>query len=142
MISLLSKGLSRAFFNPTVQKHQYFGTSLWSNTHIHTSFWRNTTQLIAIIHSSSLATPGPLFTTIFTWGPAGGRSKWLRSFKADRSGLKHFFPREQRSGRDQPTERWGGGAGRWERTAPNGISSWSLMLRLLKCDTQKENKLD
>ena len=38
LISLLSKGLSRAFSNTTVQKHQFFGTqpSLWSNCHIHT----------------------------------------------------------------------------------------------------------
>ena len=37
-ISLQSKGLSRVFFNTTVQKHQFFGTqlSLWSNSHIHT----------------------------------------------------------------------------------------------------------
>ena len=35
---LLSKGLSRVFFNTTVQKHQFFGAqlSLWSNSHIHT----------------------------------------------------------------------------------------------------------
>ena len=38
LISLLSKGLSRAFSNTTVQKHQFFGAqpSLWSNSHIHT----------------------------------------------------------------------------------------------------------
>ena len=37
-ISLQSKGLSRVFFNTTVQKHQFFGTqpSLWSKFHIHT----------------------------------------------------------------------------------------------------------
>ena len=37
-ISLQSKGLSRVFFNTTVQKHQFFGThlSLQSNPHIHT----------------------------------------------------------------------------------------------------------
>ena len=37
-ISLQCKGLSRVFFNTTVQKHQYLGTqlSLWSNSHIHT----------------------------------------------------------------------------------------------------------
>ena len=36
LISLLSKGLSRAFFNTTVQKHQFFNAqpSLWSNSHI------------------------------------------------------------------------------------------------------------
>ena len=37
-ISLLPKGLSRVFFNTTVQKNQFFSTklSLWSNSHIHT----------------------------------------------------------------------------------------------------------
>ena len=37
-ISLQSKGLSRAFSNTTVQKHQFFSAqlSLWSNSHIHT----------------------------------------------------------------------------------------------------------
>ena len=37
-ISLQSKGLSRAFSNTSVQKHQFFGAqlSLWSNSHIHT----------------------------------------------------------------------------------------------------------
>ena len=37
-ISLQSKGLSRAFSNTTIEKHQFFGTqvSLWSNSHIHT----------------------------------------------------------------------------------------------------------
>ena len=37
-ISLQSKGLSRAFFNTTVQKHQFFGAQLssQSNSHIHT----------------------------------------------------------------------------------------------------------
>ena len=37
-ISLQSKGLSRVFFNTTVQKHQFFGAqlSLWSNSHTHT----------------------------------------------------------------------------------------------------------
>ena len=36
-ISLQSKGLSRVFFNTTVQKFPFFGTqlSLWSNSHIH-----------------------------------------------------------------------------------------------------------
>ena len=35
-ISLLSKGLSRVFFNTTVQKHQFSSAqpSLWSNSHI------------------------------------------------------------------------------------------------------------
>ena len=37
-ISLKSKGLSRVFSNTTVQKHQFFGTQLssQSNSHIHT----------------------------------------------------------------------------------------------------------
>ena len=37
-ISLQAKGLSRVFFNTTVQKHQFFGTQLssQSNSHIHT----------------------------------------------------------------------------------------------------------
>ena len=41
-ISLQSKGLSRVFFNTTVQKHQFFGTqpSLWFNSHIST--WPHT----------------------------------------------------------------------------------------------------
>ena len=36
--SLQSKGLSRVFFNTTVQKHQFLSAqfSLWSNSHIHT----------------------------------------------------------------------------------------------------------
>ena len=38
LISLQFKGLSRSFFNTTVQKHQFFGVqlSLWSKSHIHT----------------------------------------------------------------------------------------------------------
>ena len=38
LISVKSKGLSRIFFNITVQKHQFFSPqlSLWSNSHIHT----------------------------------------------------------------------------------------------------------
>ena len=47
-ISLQSKGLSRVFANTTVQKHQFFGAQLssQSNTHIHTwplekpQFWQ------------------------------------------------------------------------------------------------------
>ena len=37
LISLLSKGFSRVFFNTTVWKHQFFSakSSLWSNSHIH-----------------------------------------------------------------------------------------------------------
>ena len=38
LVSLLSKGLSRVFYNTTVQKHQFFSAqcSLGSNSHIHT----------------------------------------------------------------------------------------------------------
>ena len=38
LVSLQSKGLSRVFSNTTVQKHQFFGTQLssQSNSHIHT----------------------------------------------------------------------------------------------------------
>ena len=38
LISVQSKGVSRAFSNTTVQKYQFFGPqpSLWSNGHIHT----------------------------------------------------------------------------------------------------------
>ena len=38
LISSQSKGLSRAFSNTIVQKHQFFSAqlSLWSNSHIHT----------------------------------------------------------------------------------------------------------
>ena len=41
LISLLSKGLSRVFSSPTVQKHQFFNAQpcLWSNSHIH-DFWK------------------------------------------------------------------------------------------------------
>ena len=40
LISLLSKGLSRVFYNTIVQKHQFFGAqaSLCSNSHIWESF--------------------------------------------------------------------------------------------------------
>ena len=46
-ISLPSKGLSRVFSSPTVQKHQFFGTwlSLWSNSHIHTWLLEKTIAL-------------------------------------------------------------------------------------------------
>ena len=41
-ISLQSKGLSRVFSNTTLQKHQFFGTQLssQSNSHIHTFFYK------------------------------------------------------------------------------------------------------
>ena len=46
-ISLQSKGLSRVFFNTTVQKHQFFGAqlSLWSNSHIYTWLLKKTIAL-------------------------------------------------------------------------------------------------
>ena len=42
-ISLQAKGLSRVFSNTTVQKHQFFGAQLssQSNSHIHTCHWKN-----------------------------------------------------------------------------------------------------
>ena len=47
LISLLSKGLSRAFSSTTIQKHQFLGaqTSLWSNSHIHTWLLEKTIPL-------------------------------------------------------------------------------------------------
>ena len=48
-ISLQSKGLSRVFFNTTVQKHQFFSTQLssQSSSHIHThTFWPTSLWLI------------------------------------------------------------------------------------------------
>ena len=46
-ISLQSKGLSRVFSNTTVQKHQFFGAQLssQSNSHIHTWLLKKTTAL-------------------------------------------------------------------------------------------------
>ena len=43
LVSLLSKGLSRAFSSTTIWKNQFFSTqpSLWSNFHIHTWLWKN-----------------------------------------------------------------------------------------------------
>ena len=43
LISLLSKGFSRVFFNTIAQKHQFFRAqlSLWSNSHIHTWLLEN-----------------------------------------------------------------------------------------------------
>ena len=38
-ISLQSKGLSRVFSNTTVQKHQFFGTQLFSQSNSHTHTW-------------------------------------------------------------------------------------------------------
>ena len=54
LISLLSKGLSRAFSNTTVQKHQFFSPqlSLWSNSHIHT--WLLRKNFLSIYQVSSI----------------------------------------------------------------------------------------
>ena len=38
-ISLQSKGLSRVFSNTTVQKHQFFGTQLYSQSNSHIPTW-------------------------------------------------------------------------------------------------------
>ena len=38
-ISLLSKGLSRVFFSSTIQRHQFFGTELSSNSNSHIHTW-------------------------------------------------------------------------------------------------------
>ena len=40
-ISLLSKGLSRVFSNTTVQKHQFFGAQLSSQSNFSHDFWKN-----------------------------------------------------------------------------------------------------
>ena len=43
LISLQSKGLSRASFNTIIWKHRFFAPlSLWSNSHIHTWLLENT----------------------------------------------------------------------------------------------------
>ena len=48
LISLQSKGLSRAFSSTTVQKHQFFGTqpSLWSNSHTYMTTGKTITLTI------------------------------------------------------------------------------------------------
>ena len=55
-ISWQSKGLSRVFYNTTVQKHQFFGTqpSLWSNSYIHR--W--------LLEKSQLWLDGPLLAKL------------------------------------------------------------------------------
>ena len=40
-ISLQSKGLSRVFSNTTVQKHQFFGAQLSSQSNSHIHHWKN-----------------------------------------------------------------------------------------------------
>ena len=40
LVSLLSKGISRVFFNTITQKHQV-QPSLWSDSHINTLLWKN-----------------------------------------------------------------------------------------------------
>ena len=51
-ISLQSKGLSRVFSNPTVQKHRFFSIqpSLWSNSHIHTWLLEKTHSFDSMDH--------------------------------------------------------------------------------------------
>ena len=55
-ISLLSKGLSRIYFNTTVQKHQFFHTqlALQSNSHIHTSLLEKNIALTRWIFVSNV----------------------------------------------------------------------------------------
>jgi len=55
LVSLQSKGFSRVFSNPTVQKHQFFSTqhSLWSNSHIHT--WKTITLTLQIFVSKMMS---------------------------------------------------------------------------------------
>ena len=56
LISLQSKGLSRVFWNTTVQKHQFFDThpSLWSNSHIYTWLLVNLFFLVSSNNMMSL----------------------------------------------------------------------------------------
>ena len=58
-ISLQSQGLSKVFFNTTVQKHQFFGAQLsfQSNSHIHT--W--------LLEKPQPWLDGPLLTNIFAF---------------------------------------------------------------------------
>ena len=75
LISLLSKGLSRVFFNTTTQKHQFFSTqpSLWSNCH-------NPTWLL---EKPELSLHGPL------------TEKWSLLFNMLSRFVKAFLPRNK-----------------------------------------------
>ena len=69
-VSLQSKGLSRVFSNTTVQKHQFFGTQLssQSNSHIHT--WRLEFEVTTIYLSAllnHLLSTKPIFFDSFTF---------------------------------------------------------------------------
>ena len=55
LISLQSKGLSRVFFNTTVQKHQFFGTQL--------SFWFNSISHPYMFTGKTIALTGLTFVS-------------------------------------------------------------------------------
>ena len=59
LISLQSKGISRVFFNTTVQKHQFFGAqlSLWYNSHP----YMTTGKTIALTRWTFVGKVMPLF---------------------------------------------------------------------------------
>ena len=75
LISLLSKGLSRVFFNTIVQKHQFFNAqpSLWSNSQIH----------IWLLEKPQLWLDGPL------------SAKWCLCFLTCCLGFHSFSSKEQ-----------------------------------------------
>ena len=56
LISLQSKGLSRVFFNATIQKQQFLGSQyfLWSNAHIHMTTGKTRALIILCVHAKSL----------------------------------------------------------------------------------------
>ena len=68
-ISLQSKGLSRVFFNTTVQKHQFFNAqlSLWSSSHTHTWLLEKPEPWL---DGPLLAVMSLLFNTLFRLGIA------------------------------------------------------------------------
>ena len=51
-ISLQSKGLSRVFSNTTVQKHQFFGAQLSSQSNSHIYTWNSWSRIIVSIKSA------------------------------------------------------------------------------------------
>ena len=75
LVSMQSKGLSRAFSNTAVQKHQFIGIqpSLWSNSHIHT--W--------LLEKPWLWLEGPL------------SAKWCLLFNTLSSFVTAFLPRSK-----------------------------------------------